>query len=174
MEIAIVILFIVGGTACPLWFYLFKHLFNLRHKLSTNIREEVYPDIHKTVNLLISLSSAAIVLTFSILQFLNQHPIKCKYFIITSWLSFTLVVIFGMVILTFLYIFRAQYKVMLQCIKKAKDDPTSETAEDAITSINSVMDKDISLHVLLYMQSISFVSGIIFLMIFAIINIGST
>jgi len=143
----------------------------MRDKLSLNIREKIFPDIHKTVNTLISLSAAAIVLTFSILKIFTNQTILYKSYLIASLVSFALAILFVIGTMVLLYILHAQYMIVVRDMEEANKDKNTAVKSELGLSLDKAKKIEKSFHILLYSQSVTFVSAIIFLVIFTILNL---
>lgn len=170
LALILIVIFII--VAQIIWRLFFCHLFQIRDKLSLEIREAIFPDIHKTINTLISLAAAAIVLTFSIVKILKVQDMFYKPYLIASWISFTLVILFGVGSMIILYILRAQYMITIRNLERARKE--AEVEEKVVNDLESSLNKgkkiERTFHILLYCQAVTFVSAIIFLVMFTIAN----
>ena len=170
---------IVVGTTILLWKRLFKPFLELQGKISDNIREKIFPDIYKSNNTITSLSAAAIVLTFSILEIVSEKIIFYKGLLIISWISFSLTVLLGVTIGVLSYITRAQYKVAIFSVKEyleSQDDSTegqqdNSTGKNARLYLGKATELQRILILSLSAQAILFMSGIMFVTSFAIMNV---
>jgi hypothetical protein len=169
--LVLILIIILVIIAIVIWRLIFSNLFQVRSKLSLTIREKIFPDIQKTVNILISLSSAAIVLTFSILQIITNKPILYKSYLITSWISFALTIFFGIGSMVLLYILRAQYMIVVRDVEKVDKEKDIDIKNELGASLDKAQKIEKSFHILLYSQAVTFISAIIFLLIFAITNL---
>ena len=136
---------IIGLTILSvlIWIYTIRPMYSLARDLTVNIREEIIPDIQKFLNLLTTLSSASVILTFSFLQTFSDKVIVYKEFLVGSWVFFGVSILMGVTAVNFIFIYRAQLKVM---VKKAWDhinlnNELKEKAEN-IDDIDKCQDKE--------------------------------
>lgn len=153
-----------------LWFFLFKYLFDIRKKFSTKTRNSLFPDIQKSTNLLITLSSSAIVLTFSIIQISKTSIVETNY-LICSWVGFILCILTGVVIGIIGYIHKGYYVSIVPIGNKAIEDKNEQEMEYARTVLNKINLFEKILFICLYIQPIIFVISIYFLIWFAVKNL---
>jgi hypothetical protein len=180
-----------------IWVYTIKPLFSISKHLTVRIKEEIIPDIQKFLNLLTTLSSASIVLTFSFLQAFPNKVIELKGFLIGSWVFFGASILMGVTAVNFIFIYRAQLKVM---IKKVEDHRKlkAEIKENDINNVGELIDEKLintkekieqlnkikpkkaletmiktqsSLFLVMYLSSVSFFNAIVLLIIFSIGNV---
>jgi hypothetical protein len=104
------------------WIIFIHPPFLYRKKLSFKIRETIFPyiiDIDKTI---ITISSAAIVLTVTFIT----KPLANKQYLIISWISFILCILFGIIILITHYSQRLIDNVMISEAEKLNIGDKSE------------------------------------------------
>ncbi|MGA3287023.1 MAG: hypothetical protein ABSD46_06335 [Bacteroidota bacterium] len=94
LIIALVILLIL------FWKWSISPLFIYEGKLSHNIKERVFPHIVEIDKTAITLSSAAIVITVSLLK---ESTLIGKEYLLASWISFSISILFGVFILVIYY-----------------------------------------------------------------------
>ena len=70
-----------------------------------------------------------------------------------------------------LYILRAQYLIVVRDLNMADKEEDIEVLNELKSSLNIARKIEKIFHILLYSQAVTFVSAIIFLVIFTIINI---
>ena len=189
---------IIGLTILSvlIWIYTIRPMYSLARDLTVNIREEIIPDIQKFLNLLTTLSSASVILTFSFLQTFSDKVIVYKEFLVGSWVFFGVSILMGVTAVNFIFIYRAQLKVM---VKKAWDhinlnNELKEKAEN-IDDIDKCQDKEFKekiealkkikpaeslkimkktqnrLFLVIFIASASFFNAIALLTIFAVTNV---
>lgn len=177
MTLLVTIALPIGGVlvvAYVVWRLLFGPLFQLHDKMSIDIASKVYPEIQSSHNSLTALSAAAIVLTFTILEFYSKDGIEYKAFLITSWVSFALAVIFGIVGNILIYSFSVFSKILINTAMRV-----AERKEEVSNSDRSFVDEHMPrtfqtkkfIFIALYMQSIAFLVAVSFLSTFAILNV---
>ncbi|HWR84067.1 MAG TPA: hypothetical protein VN285_12270 [Candidatus Deferrimicrobium sp.] len=163
------------------WHLLFRHIFQVRRKLSFNIREKIFPDMQRTVNVLVSLAAAAIVLTFSITKVPPPIDITHRVYLVLSWLGFALSILFGISSLVVLYIWRALSMIVMRELEVLEDrvnqlertgrDEESDEPDELGPLIDRARQFERKVHLCTYCQFVAFVSAVIFLLIFSIVNI---
>ena len=164
-----------------IWTYTIKPLHSISRDLSVRIKEEIIPDIQKFLNLLTTLSSASIVLTFSFLQAFSNKVILYKEILVGSWVLFGASILMGVTAVNLIFIYRAQQKVM---IKKFEDHvyPISEAEEnidaektekilEAKSSLETMLTTQKRLFLVMYVSSASFFNAIVLLIVFAVSNV---
>jgi hypothetical protein len=115
-------LFLASLVWLALWRILFRHLAQLQSKLSLKIREKVLPDVDRSNTTFITLSSAAVVLTFSILQIWSNKPMVKQYYLVISWVGFALTVLTGALLSIGLYIYRTHYHCVIKDFEGSLDE----------------------------------------------------
>ena len=156
-----------------LWFALIRRLIDIQTKQSFNIREAVIPDIQKVNQYLITLSSSAIILTFTIIQTIKT-TFSCKYLLIASWTGFTVSIFLGIILMVCLYIFRLHYHIELNEFKRASESKGKlqskriQTWEELIR-FSSNLEKCI--FTMLFLQLITFFCAIVYVVFFTTKNI---
>lgn len=177
INITIIIALLILIFAVLIWVYFFKPIFKLINKLSAIIREEISQDIHTSHNSLTTLASAAIVLTFSVLEIFSISSIYEVSLIVATWIGFLICVLLGMGIGISSYVGRMVSKVLVNSFVAADKKKTAgeNITEDDKEVLNYTLVKQMQLQRirfwLLYGQSVAFATGTIFLTAFAIVNV---
>ncbi len=164
-----------------LWIFLFKPFFELKGKFSFNIREKIFPDIQKASNSIITLSSAAILLTFSILQ-IGIVNVSSKNLIIISWFGFAACILLGILIKIVFYISRAADFIELKKIgewrvslKKMRTSKEKKLSHEKFKEWKSLFNKRQyflkMLFIFIFLQPILFLTSILYTVLFAVINL---
>lgn len=166
--VSLAISILMGGLLYKL---VFQRMFDLRDQLSASLREELLPDIAKSTQLVTTLSSAAIVLSFSILQGFSRNPLDMKHYLVLSWICFVLAVLFGVFLSILLFVFRANYKLMIKAFSDQQKDKQSSTLAKAgkLLRENTKLEKCFFWSI--YIQSLAFASGVVLITIFAVLNV---
>ncbi|MDD5032495.1 MAG: hypothetical protein PHR36_05685 [Patescibacteria group bacterium] len=154
--------------ALVIWRFVFSNLFQLIYKTSISIREKVFPDIHKTTTTLISLSSSAIILTFSVLKFVEIKNMVMKNYLVMSWIGFTLTVVSGIIAMLLLYVARTQNLIVLNSMERIRSD---KSAIKELDYIKTAIKSEKVFNGFLYVQFVSFVGSMILLVLFIIKNV---
>ncbi len=167
---------VIGICATVMWSVLFKPLIGQDKYLSINLRNEIAGEIQTSHNSLTTLSTAAIVLTFSVMEIFSKSTIEGIPFIISTWIFFMLCVLFGMGVGISSYVESAVSKVMVNNFVSAekKRSGAEELSTAEKESLTYSVKKQYQLlkirFWLLYSQSVAFASGTIFLTVFAVLN----
>lgn len=176
-TVAVIVALVIIVVAYVVWRNLFSHLFKSHPEITINIASEVFPEIQKSHNSLTNLSAAAIVLTFSILEFFSNSCIVYKSVLVFSWICFALVVIFGLVANNFIYSYSLISKLLLDKISKMEDkkNKMEKVPEEERGFVDKNMPKMFNFKkitfISLYIQSIAFVLATLFITAFAILNV---
>ncbi len=152
------------------WGLLYRPSRDLKGSFSVNILKDVLPDIQKSSNLIITLSSSAFLLTLTILQYLKGGKIVSVIYLYDSWALFTMAIVFGVAISIVIYMLKAQMLVMINGFEKIKDVEEGQKAE-----LNEKLEKLLKrkqyfqniMFVFLLCQSVSFMTAFLFLISFA-------
>lgn len=158
-----------------IWLVFIKPLFRYSNKLSHDIREAVYPGILEIDKTIITISSAAIVLT---VQFIDK-PLLEKQYLIFSWIGFSISIGLGAIILLAHYTHRLTDKVMISEFKRLieeqeKRQGESQGKEDECSQILKHQHfLSIILFFLIYFQAIFLLVSLISLLLFGVKNVKS-
>lgn len=154
------------------WIIFIHPLFSYRDKLSFKIRETIFPyiiDIDKTI---ITLSSAAIVLTVTFIT----KPLANKQYLIISWISFILCILFGIIILIAHYTQRLIDNVMIIEVhniigdgKSEKEkNPNGDKFDEVLNMIKKQSFLTNLLFCLIYLQAVCLFCALLSLILFGI------
>ncbi len=172
LVIIINLIAVVLIISFSLWYFLFKPLFEIESKFSFEIKEKILPDLQRTSDSMITLSSAAIFLTFSILK-IKPGVISAEEILIASWFSFALCISFGIVIKIISYIYRTHYFVNLSLFENIKKNKKKNAKK--LSEFTAIFDREKyfkkMLLIFLFLQPIAFLVSIFFIIFFAIINL---
>lgn len=152
------------------WVYYFRMLnpFHARPKLSQNINRDIVGKMRiDNVKLILSLSSAIIVLTFSVIQLIdkNENPVNHIWLIKTCWISILSAMIAGIL---FMYQY-VENAICWSALKKEQDE--NNFGKEAKDTINRSFFSDHLLRDLEMTQLLLFFIGTFFLVWFAFTNI---
>ncbi|MEK6289023.1 MAG: hypothetical protein AABO57_25165 [Acidobacteriota bacterium] len=166
--------FLVSLVWLALWRILFRHLARLQSKLSLKIREKVLPDIDRSNTTFITLSSAAVVLTFSILQIWSNKPMIKQYYLVVSWVGFALTLLTGALLGIGLYIYRTHYHCVIKEVEASLDEEGKMNKQDGDRlkgSLATSQTMERLLFSLITLQPMLFLLSIVYLLMFAIWNL---
>jgi hypothetical protein len=164
----------VGLLWLVLWRILLRNLAALQGKLTVGIRDKVLPDVDRSNTTFITLSSAALVLTFSLLQIWSTKPLEKRYYLVISWVGFAVTVFMGALLSIGLYIYRTHY----HCV--VKDVETSLSGRDKMDprdgarvrlSLNRSKSMERVLFSIITLQPMLFLLSVVYLLMFAIRNL---
>ena len=183
MQLTLLITVLISALTLSIiiWKLLFKPLFDLQDKLSVNIRETLAPDIQRAHNVLTTLASAAFVLTFAILRSFGDKIISYEGFLVTAWIGLTITVLIGVAIGIYGYVYRAQYRIMINVFVDVEEKTNNVNAKDKdkmkelINKGNILLNQTKQMQKIMFSmqcaQSITFGVSFVFLSGFAVINI---
>lgn len=156
------------------WYFFLKSFFKLRSRLSVEIREKIIPDVWKASSSITTLSSAAILLTFSIIRILGGD-ISYKRILIFSWYGFGFCIAIGVTIGILTYIYRTNYLIMINTFLDFDQEKRMEEKEKKGKVAQSLLDGvkrvQIALFSLAFLQPLIFFGSIVLVIIFATKNI---
>ncbi len=160
----LLILFLVG-----FWGIFIHPLFTYENKLSHEIREAVFPSIIDIDKTIITIASAAIVLT---VQLLKEPSLVSKEYLISSWITFSLSILVGIITLIAHYTHRFTDKIMLSEVNKAID---KKTPLPEVRELKELMRKQQSLRrilfVSIYLQTVFLFISMVSLVAFGVQNL---
>jgi hypothetical protein len=164
---------ILAGLARLVWAKLFQPLFVLQPKTSFGLRERLLPIMQRSSGSLTTLSSGALVLTFTIVQAFGKERITHKGWLVASWTGFTLTVTCGIIATILVYVLRAHHHVFVQTALTYYNAP----AEDRVSAEHPGPLRDQAgmllrmLMMSLYWQAVFFLMGIALLWFVAVVNL---
>ncbi len=156
---------------CLLYKFVFEWVFKLQKELTPRLREEILPDIAKSTQLFTTLSSAAIVLSFSVLKGFATNPLIMKHYLMLSWIFFVLAVLLGMFLSILIYVFRANYMIMVKLLDELQEKKQNSSLQKAEGFIKKNPKLGKYLFLSIYIQALAFASGIVLMTVFALLNI---
>ncbi len=165
----IYIIIIVVSILLIIFFLFIWPLLKYRDKLSYNTKEEVYPGIIELDKTIITICSAAIILTINLIG----KPVIEKNYLIISWVSLIICIGFGILILLANYAHRVAGRVFLSGgfdTSNSKDKKDVEKGEfRKIFNYWEVV--HLVIIILIYLQVSSFFISFVFMIAFGVKNI---
>lgn len=150
------------------YYLLMLYPFHARPKLSQNINRDVVGKMRiDNVKLILSLSSAIVVLTFSIIQLVNknENSINHIWLIKTCWITILMAIVVGI-------LFMYQYVENAICWSRLRQEQDEDKRDkEAKDTPNRSFFSDYLLRDLETLQLFLFFIGAIFLVCFAFVNI---
>lgn len=134
--------------------------------------KKILPDVDRVHNTFTTLSAAAIVLTFSILQIWSTKAFVKEYYLIVSWVGFALAVFIGAVQGIGFYIYKTHYLCMIKAFEDAqKDEKVNEAGKENLQEyLTTLKILEKRLFALITLQPMIFTVSLIYLLMFAIQN----
>jgi len=166
-------LVIAGIVSFALWYFLFKSFFKLQKekKLSYDISTEIILGIQKTSNSITTLSSAAILLTFSVLRVVGEN-LSDKTTLTMSWYFFGICIGIGVIIGISVYILKTHYLILLKHAIPAVVRNGSEENKKRVTKLaEKVYNFEKVLFIFAFLQPMTFFAAMCYAISFAVKNI---
>lgn len=139
-------------------------------KLTHNIRESVYPGIIEIDKTIITISSAAIVLTIQLID----KPLIEKQYLMWSWVGFSATIGMGAIILLANFTYRLIDKVKIKEIGRLEQgDHKACDEDDCFKLIKRHRYLETVLLLLVYIQVITLLLSLISLLLFGYENVKS-
>ena len=148
------------------WWFFIRPLFVYRHKLTHEIREEVFPSIVDIDKTAITIASAAVVLTMPILK---EASLISKEYLMASWICFAFSILAGLIVLLAHHTDRFMDKIMLREVSEMEKDKTR--AAEARTLLDKRIVLTRILFATIYLQISMVFIAIATLVIFGIYNL---
>ena len=165
------------AIAITIWKIFYSFLFQNLKKFSVNIANLFLPNVQKAHNLVTTLSSGAIVLSFTVLQ-VFKATISVDYsFLIIAWVEFTSSVIIGILIFIVIFVYSTIQSIKLNSVKELSENEHIEDDEKLkkIEIAKLLLQKEFILSRLLiifsFMQYFLFVLAVSNFLFFSITNL---
>lgn len=169
-EIIIFLLTIIASFLF-VWLFAYRPFINIQRQLSIKIISEIIPDIQSSHNLITTLSGSAILLSFAVLQAFKDKKLTYLTYLENSWYLFGASVLFGVLAGIVIYILKAHSSVMIKVFMD-QDNGKDVPAERLKDLLDTKKRHQNILFVFLLAQSVTFVSAIAFLIVFARSNLS--
>ena len=165
---------LIGAMASlSLWFwrFLFKPLIALQKQLSLEILEEITPHIDKTSKSLTTLSSAAIVLTISVIQVAGKD-LSYKNVLAVSWYFFAASIGIGIIMGVISYILRTHNLVLTKhALPALAQKRNKKNKKIAGNLLKKVLNFEKTLFIFAFFQLVTFFAAMCYAISFAVRNI---
>jgi len=152
------------------WYLFIRPIFLISDKSSHEIREDVFPGIIEISKTVITISSAAIVLTVSFIS----RPVTNNHYLLFSWGSFILAISFGVITLIAYFTHRLTDKVMIDGFSKMQKADSSAQENQAREWLSLLRNNQFltkTLILLIYLQASTLFIALFFLVIFGFTTI---
>lgn len=155
-----------------LWgmYILLEPLVGLSTELRLNIIEKLVPDIRKSSESITTLSAAAILLTFSVIQFLGKE-VSYKENLIISWSFFAGSIVVGVIIGIMIYVFKSHYLALAEALQDSSKNKSEENKKRTKSLLNKTYNLVGVIVTCALMQLLTFFGAMIYAFVFVIKNI---